>query len=203
MKNTINWAEFEGQTILVKQSDDAQWKPHKLVKYLESKEYPFICESDTHSESYYSWMQGMPITHIRKIDWTKVPQGTTVLVSDKSIQEAVASNRKAKFFYYSPEAHWPCWVYTNGRTAKGFKYCVLYVVAKEEWLTEEIYDLTEPFYEFESARESGSYFVKLKENTEWVIASYNAPLQAWKYGERHYSDTELFEIDEEIITKKD
>lgn len=53
----INWAEYEGKVIEVRDTDDDPWDQRTLWKYAPEFRYPFVCYIVGDFEGIYSWRQ--------------------------------------------------------------------------------------------------------------------------------------------------
>ena len=134
----INWKEWEGKEILVRDSANQGWAKKTLYRYQPEFTFRFACESQTDKTMPTSWKYAKLIepssfsamsveyaNHVeekpQEIDWTKVATGTQVIVSDSD--DFYPCNTR-EFFMYRPDLEYKFWVFDGDEEeAYGYKYC--------------------------------------------------------------------------------
>lgn len=94
MTNKVDWTKVPTGTLIhVRDYNDEQWNTREFISYNSSLALPFVCKnSDTNVDGSnfisINWMQAKLIEEQTKykpntkVDWTKVPAGTTIRVRD-------------------------------------------------------------------------------------------------------------------------
>ena len=134
----INWKEWEGKEILVRDSANQGWAKKRLYRYQPEFTFRFACESQTDKTMPTSWkyaklvepssFSAMSAEYApsveekpQEIDWTKVATGTQVIVSDS---ENFYPCNTREFFTYRPDLEYNFWVFDGDwEEAYGYKYC--------------------------------------------------------------------------------
>lgn len=141
----FDWADYEGKEIKVRDPEDAEFCKRILEKYNPKKEFPFICENNNNPYGYTGWKYGQVISSVKRnleIDWSKVPPGVAVKVSNKSKEDAINQLQfylgYHQFLGYFPDQPLPFWVFRTWehKEAFGAKHCVIAEKLKTEWLKE-------------------------------------------------------------------
>lgn len=120
----IDWKEWEGKEILVRESTDHSWKKKRLYHYQPEFNLRFACY-DERAEIPISWKYAKLIEAVeekpQEIDWTKVATGTQVIVSDS---ENFYPCNSREFFTYRPDLEYKFWIFDGEKDeAYGYKYC--------------------------------------------------------------------------------
>lgn len=125
----INWKEYVGKQILVRDAEYEDWGERKLYAYAPELDKPFICFKK-HSDgrvlnAISTWKYAKLIEAVeekpQEIDWTKVETGTQVIGSDSD--DFYPCNTR-EFFTYRPDLEYKFWVFDGEKEeAYGYKYC--------------------------------------------------------------------------------
>ena len=125
----INWGEYIGKSISVRDTEHEDWEKRKLYAYVPELDNPFICFktyngrtlNDICTWKYAKLIEAVVEEKQQEIDWTKVATGTQVIVSDS---ENFYPCNSREFFAYRPDLEYKFWVFDGDEEeAYGYKYC--------------------------------------------------------------------------------
>lgn len=126
----INWKEYVGKPILVRDTYRGSSTKRKLYSYAPELDEPFICFrehidgrvlNDICTWKYAKLIETVVEEKQQEIDWTKVATGTQVIVSDSD--DFYPCNTR-EFFMYRPDLEYKFWVFDGEKDeAYGYKYC--------------------------------------------------------------------------------
>lgn len=124
----INWKEYVGKSISVRDTEHEDWEKRKLYAYVPELDNPFICFKTYNGRTLNdicTWKYAKLVEVIeekpQEIDWTKVATGTQVIVSDS---ENFYPCNTREFFMYRPDLEYKFWVFDGEKEeAYGYKYC--------------------------------------------------------------------------------
>lgn len=119
----IDWTKYEGKEAWFSISGGTkEWFKGKLYKYDPELTPPFLAILDKDQDTI---RQFNCIKTIGEINWSKIPVGTKVIVSDTP---DFSEPRTKDFLCYIPDRGYPFWVVAGERcpeTANAYKYCKL------------------------------------------------------------------------------
>ena len=133
----INWNDYVGKVINVKDRANVAYVPRELVGYYPTYDNPFLVEGIS-GHIIVAYEQAEVIPDEREIDWTKVPKGTLVKCANTSLK-AAKWNETRIFLCYADGMYWSYSkedIAMGNYLAYGFPYCVLDEPLKDEWYRE-------------------------------------------------------------------